>query len=236
MWTTGLVGVVSFALKPSSLTVPIHRQSTKMAATVTAAASKRLIGKISPNSSALLLCDIQDRFRSVIHNSETVINNSRLLTSACKVLDIPIIVTEQYPKAFGHTVKECFEESSDLENIPVFPKTLFSMMTPEVTEHIGTLNASSFIITGIEAHVCVQQTALDLLELGHDVHIIADACSSQRSYDREIALKRMADAGAYVTTSQSVIFMLMQGAKHPKFKDISKLVVENMKLENEFEK
>jgi len=138
--------------------------SINMAAATTSAVAKRMIGKLSPKSTAMLLCDVQDRFRPIIHNSETVISNSRLLTSACDILDIPVVITEQYPKAFGPTVTECFQDGNFGKN-KVFPKTLFSMMTPEVSEHIQSLNATSFIISGIETHVCVQQTVLDLLEV-----------------------------------------------------------------------
>lgn len=214
----------------------LYRQKKPMTSTTAAVAKQatRMFGKISPETTALMLCDVQDRFRSRIHNSETVISNTRLLTSASKILDIPIVVTEQYPKAFGHTVKECFQEDTDMSTLNIFPKTLFSMITPEVSEHINTLNVSSFLITGVETHVCVQQTALDLLELGHDVHIIVDACSSQKKIDREVALQRLSSAGAYLTTAQSALFMLMKDAKHPNFKQISKLVVEHMGLPDSF--
>ena len=84
------------------------------------------------------------------------------------------------------------------------------------------------------AHVCVQQTCLDLLEEGKDVHVICDGVSSQQPFDREIALQRMSQAGAYLTTAQSAAFMLMKSAEHPNFKTVSKLTVNHMKLPNEF--
>jgi len=110
------------------------------------------------------------------------------------------------------------------------------MITPEVQEHIDSNlpDVVSYILCGIEAHVCVQQTALDLLEMGHDVHVVTDAVSSMRPLDRGIALDRMAGAGAYLTSAQSLAFMLMQSADHPNFKAVSKLVVQNAKLPNEF--
>merc|ERR1712232_1359958 len=110
----------------------------------------------------------------------------------------------------------------------------FSMLTTEVRDHLKPLNKTIYILVGIEAHVCVQQTALDLLEQGHDVHIIVDGVSSQQPFDREIALKRMSQAGAWLTTAQSAAFMLMQSADHPNFKAVSKLTVDHMKLPNEF--
>jgi len=196
--------------------------------------SLKSVGKLIPSRSALLVCDMQERFRPLIHRSETIIQTCKLMTSISKELKMPIVVTEQYPKVFGSTVKDCFADQSHLDSLTKFPKKLFSMMTPEVSDHINSLNVNTFLLLGIEAHVCVQQTALDLLELGHEVHIIADGISSQQSYDREIALQRMVNAGAYITTAQSAVFMLMQSAEHPNFKAVSKLVVDHMKLPNEF--
>jgi nicotinamidase-related amidase len=218
--------------------------------------AKRAVGKLRPETTAMLLVDIQERFRPLIFKAETVIRTSQYMTSVAKALDIPVVTTQQYTKVFGPTVKECFASEEDLEATPIFEKKLFSMCTDEVCEHIAKLNRSSYIIFGIEAHVCVQQTALDLLEQGNDVHIIVDGVSSQQPYDRKIALKRMSQAGAFLTTAQSAAFMLMQskihamhflfllscypkcfhyvGADHPNFKAVSKLTVEHMKLPNEF--
>jgi len=122
-----------------------------------------------------------------------------------------------------------------MENVPVFEKKLFSMVTPEVDLHLKDLGRTHFVLFGIEGHVCVQQTCLDLLEKGHDVHVIVDGVSSGKSLDREVALRRMEMAGAYLTTSQSIIFALLGSASHPKFKEISKLIVEHGKKVNEFD-
>jgi len=194
--------------------------------------STRAVGKLAPHTTALLLCDIQERFRPLIHRSETVIRTAQYLTSVAKELSIPVVGTQQYTKVFGPTVSDCFAGS--YEDIPIFDKKLFSMLTPEVEKHLHGLNKESFILVGIEAHVCVQQTCLDLLEMGKDVHIIVDGVSSQQPFDREIALRRMENAGAYLTTAQSAAFMLMKSADHENFRAISKLTVEHMKLPNEF--
>jgi nicotinamidase-related amidase len=203
-----------------------------MAAATTIA--KRAVGKLRPETTAMLLVDIQERFRPLIYNSETVVQTARYMTSVAKALDIPVVVTQQYTKVFGETVKECFAEQQDLEATPIYEKKLFSMCTEEVSSHLSKLNRSSYIMFGIEAHVCVQQTALDLLEKGNDVHIIVDGVSSQQPIDREVALQRLSQAGAFLTTAQSAAFMLMQSAEHPNFKAVSKLTVEHMKLPNEF--
>lgn len=181
---------------------------------------------------------------------ETVIQTSKFMTSVATELDIPIVVTQQYTKVFGPTIPEAVCRPHDLGSgaaaaatvgnnnsqkmIPVFEKKKFSMMTDEVSTHLHSLNRTSFLLVGIEAHVCLQQTCLDLLELGHEVHIIADGVSSQQSYDREMALRRMEHCGAYLTTAQSAAFMLLKSAEHEKFKNVSGLVKDHMVLRNEF--
>mmetsp|Transcript_27985 Transcript_27985/g.82287 ORF Transcript_27985/g.82287 Transcript_27985/m.82287 type:complete len:223 (-) Transcript_27985:255-923(-) len=213
-------------------------------AAATASAAKRAVGKLAPQTSTFLLCDIQERFRPLIHHGETVVRTAQFMTSVAKALEIPVVVTQQYTKVFGPTVSECFADPSDLEKQqPIFEKKLFSMMTPEVRAHLSSSSdamgssdqrRTSFVLFGIEAHVCVQQTCLDLLEEGMDVHVIVDGVSSQRRLDRDVALRRMERAGAYLTTAQSAAFMLLGSAEHPNFKEVSKLVVNDMKEPNEF--
>jgi nicotinamidase-related amidase len=196
---------------------------------------RRLIGKLKPETSVFLLCDIQERFRPLMWRGETVVSTSRYMTSVAKALDIPVVISQQYTKVFGDTVKDCFADpEEDLKKYPIFEKKKFSMCTEEVCKHMDELNKESVILFGIEAHVCVLQTCLDLLEQGKDVHVIVDAVSSQQAFDREIALARMSQAGAFLTTAQSAAFMLMHSAEHANFKAVSKLTVEHMKLPNEF--
>ena len=177
---------------------------------------------------------------------ETVIQTSKFMTSVASELDIPIVVTQQYTKVFGPTISDAICHPHELfllgssgsmgntKKMPVFEKKKFSMMTDEVSTHIASLNRTSFLLVGIEAHVCLQQTCLDLLELGHEVHVIADGVSSQQSYDREMALRRMENCGAYLTTAQSAAFMLLGSAEHENFKAVSGLVKDHMVLRNEF--
>ena len=200
-----------------------------------AATASKAVGKLSPSNTALLVCDVQERFRPLIHKMETVVNTTKFMTSVAKELQFPIVVTQQYTKVFGPTIKDAFEDSNDIGSLaPIFEKKKFSMCTEECTQHISSLNKTSFLLVGIEAHVCLQQTALDLLEKGHEVHIIADGVSSQQKYDREIALRRMETSGAYITTAQSAAFMLLGGADHSNFKAVSKLVKDHMINTNEF--
>merc|ERR1712146_310754 len=99
-------------------------------------------------------------------------------------------------------------------------KTQFSMLTPEVVTRLDS-GRGSVILCGIEAHVCIMQTALDLIDSGRDVFVVCDSISSQRSHDRAVAIRRVENAGAILTTSESVVFELMRDSKHPEFKQIS---------------
>jgi len=192
------------------------------------------IGKLRPENTVFLLCDIQERFRPITWRGETIIRTANYMTSVAKALHIPIVVTQQYTKVFGETVPDVFKDQDHFKSCKRFEKKKFSMCTAEVKSHLNFLNKNSVVLFGIEAHVCVQQTCLDLLEEGKDVHIIVDGISSQQPFDREIALQRMSQAGAFVSTAQSAAFMLMQTAEHTSFKTVSKLTVEHMKLPNEF--
>lgn len=163
----------------------------------------------------------------------SVINRTSFCVQAANILEMPIVVTQQYPKAFGQTV----EEISSLlpESTIKADKTKFSMCTEEVEAALaGRPGVDTVIMTGIESHVCVMQTTLDLLSSGKQVHIICDAVSSQKPHDRAVALKRMAAAGAVLTTSECAIFDLIGGAKHPHFKAINALIKDTASLENEF--
>lgn len=210
-------------------------QSKKPKMSLAATATRRAVGKLSPSTTALLVCDVQERFRPLIHKMETVIRTTNFLTSVAKELEIPVVATQQYTKVFGPTVADAFAAPDDLgAAVPVFEKKKFSMLTAECAGHLDSLARSSFLLVGIEAHVCLQQTAFDLLERGHDCWIVADGVSSQRAYDRDTALRLMESCGARVTTAQSAAFMLLGSADHPNFKAVSKLVKDHMALENEF--
>jgi len=144
------------------------------------------------------------------------------MLGAAKALDMPVIVTEQYPKGLGPTCSEL-----DVSGLPVFPKTKFTMCIPEVTDHLKTLpQLKSVVLCGIETQACIQATVLDLLEKDYDVHVIADAVSSRNMTDRMYSLERMKDMGAYITTSESMLLQLTGDAKHPKFKAVQQYIME----------
>ncbi|KIW35314.1 uncharacterized protein PV07_02016 [Cladophialophora immunda] len=178
----------------------------------------------------LFICDIQEKFRSAIWEFPKVIATSQKLVKAAKILNIPVFVTTQNASRLGATVAEL--TSLLPEATPeAIDKTAFSMLVPALQSHLRTLAASpseklSVLLVGIETHICVTQTTLDLLAAGHRVYVIADGVSSCNAGERPVALARLAREGAVVTTSESVLFELVGDAKDDKFKAVSGLVKE----------
>ncbi|VUZ48692.1 unnamed protein product [Hymenolepis diminuta] len=181
------------------------------------------LGKLATNRTALLVCDIQEKFRHKISHFDAVTANSGRLIAAARILEMPIFITEMYPQGLGQTV----EDLGDITHIPVYPKRDFSMLTKKLLEHADFKNGfDSVLLCGIETHVCVQRTALELLErFNLDVHCVADAVSSRNYTDRMIALERMRQSGVFITTAESAILGLVEGSEHPKFKDLQKLII-----------
>ncbi|KAI1885834.1 hypothetical protein AGOR_G00207860 [Albula goreensis] len=178
------------------------------------------IGRLLVKDSVLLLCDMQEKFRPNIFHFTNIVSNAARLLQACRTLDIPRILTEQYPKGLGPTVPEL--GASDLT---AHAKTQFSMLTEGVEKELNSLGGpKKAILCGIEAQACIACTTYDLLERGMEVHIVADAVSSRSQTDRLFALSRLKQSGAYLTTTEAVLLQLVQDAKHPNFKEIQKLL------------
>merc|ERR1711871_1439252 len=148
------------------------------------------------------------------------------MVSSGTELSIPVIVTEQYPKGLLHTVPEIDLSAGEPSIYGPYEKTQFSMMTTEVRSLFDEMSFKTAILFGIEAHVCVQQTTFDLLGMGVEVHVLADGVASQRQLDYDTALVRMRNAGAHITTSESLIMEVLRDKNHEKFKAISALLKE----------
>ncbi|KAG5297851.1 isochorismatase family hydrolase [Histoplasma ohiense] len=177
---------------------------------------------------ALFICDIQEKFRPVIYEFSKIITTASKLLRAAKPLNIPIYITTQNRARLGTTVSELGPYIDPATNPNVradLDKTLFSMVTPELKAQFPAQPLDA-IIVGIESHICVTQTTLDLLALGHRVYVVADGVSSVNPEERVVALARLRDAGAIVTTSESLLFEIMGDAKHAVFKQVSGLVKE----------
>ncbi|XP_041438150.1 isochorismatase domain-containing protein 1 isoform X1 [Xenopus laevis] len=179
------------------------------------------LGNLTPASTVFFCCDMQERFRPAIKYFGDIISVGQRLLQGARILGIPVIVTEQYPKGLGGTVQEL-----DLTGVKlVLPKTKFSMVLPEVEAALAELpGVRSVVLFGVETHVCIQQTALDLIGRGVEVHIVADATSSRSMMDRMFALERLARNGIIITTSEAILLQLVADKDHPKFKEIQNLI------------
>ncbi|XP_064612642.1 isochorismatase domain-containing protein 1-like [Liolophura sinensis] len=183
----------------------------------------RKLGNIVLDQTAFFLCDMQEKFRPAIKYFPDILEVSKRMVQASTILQIPLVVTEQYPKGLGSTVTELDVSTA----VVVAPKTKFSMLVPEVEEKMKILcngDVQHVVLFGIETHVCIQQTAIDLLARNIEVHVVADACSSRSQMDRVFALERLRQIGAVVTTSEAILLQLVGDKDHPKFKEVQSLI------------
>ena len=172
----------------------------------------------------LVVVDVQERLFNAMdaERRDDMVANVKILVSAAQRLGVPVLVTEQYPKGLGRTLPEL---RTLLGDTPPFEKTVFSCAGADgFMERVRTLGADHVILTGIEAHVCVLLTALDLLTRGLRVSIVADAVCSRRPANLEIGLGQARQAGAVVTATETVVFQLLGGADSDAFRELSKLL------------
>jgi len=175
---------------------------------------------MSAADTALLVIDVQEKLVPKILHADALVCNIAFLIDGARLLGMPVAATEQYPRGLGATVPEL------AKRLPQRPdKVAFSCCAiPAVVDGFRTAARPKVMLAGIEAHVCVLQTALDLLAADFRVYIPADAVGSRYAIDHEFALRRLERAGAVVTTTETAIFEWVGGAGHPQFKQISALV------------
>jgi nicotinamidase-related amidase len=177
---------------------------------------------MSPGNTGLLVIDVQDKLLAAIPSGRRIVWNIRRLIDGAKILGLPVCATEQYPKGLGPTVPELAER---LNAIP--SKLTFSCGgCPEIFQNFRTRGIGKILISGIEAHVCVQQTAIDLLADGWSVFVAVDAVGSRFEVDYRTAISRLDSAGATITTTESALFEWCRIAGTPEFKQISRLAQE----------
>jgi nicotinamidase-related amidase len=177
---------------------------------------------LSRDSTALLLIDIQEKILGVMLDQERLIENCTKLIKGFKILNIPIFYTEQYPKGLGSTSHLLLKE---LKGLSAIQKMSFSCIgAGNLFARLKDNNVKQVVIAGIESHVCVQQTVLDLLANDFQVDVCADAVSSRKENDLKFALERMKNSNAEITTVESVLFELMEDSGTEEFKKISAII------------
>ena len=170
----------------------------------------------------LVVVDVQGKLAQLMVDKETLFQNVRTLIQAARILEIPILWCQQVPKALGPTVPEIAELLADIEPLD---KASFSCAGHEpFNAALETLLRRQVLLCGIETHVCIYQTAMDLLTRGFEVSVVADAVSSRTADNKQIALRRLASEGAAIASTEMVLFELLKTAEHRQFKPIAKLV------------
>jgi len=186
---------------------------------------------LSRHRSRLLVVDVQQKLIPVIHDRESIVRRIRFLLDAAEQMEVPVMVSEQYPQGLGATIEEIAKHSSVSR---VFDKLRFSA-ADAFCEQTLLQNAvapdahdgrNQVVVVGIEAHVCVLQTATDLLARGFRVYIVADAVGSGSASDQMIAVQRLRDAGATICTAEGAAFEWCETAEADQFKTMSKLIRE----------
>lgn len=177
---------------------------------------------LSQSNTALLIIDMQEKFREAIPRFDDLVENIARCVLTFQMFDMPILVTEQYPAGLGSTVDPIRKLFNFLE---VTEKLELSVTeNPHFWAQVNPLDIKTFVVCGIETHVCVNQTALSLIDKGMQVHVVADAVHSRHALDHTIALRKMELAGAHITTTEMCLFELAEKAGTVSFKNIQRMV------------
>lgn len=171
----------------------------------------------------LIIVDVQEKLYPKIDRYEEVFQSLHKTISGCSILNLPIVISEQYPEGLGQTLPQIQHLAGG--DAVKMTKTTFSCLADEqFKEQLLDMPVNQWLLVGIEAHVCVLQTARDLINAGKEVVVINDAISSRSIYDFSSAIAEMRDMGARVSSTETVLFELVHDSKAPEFKEISKLV------------
>ncbi len=178
---------------------------------------------LNSENSLILIIDVQEKLLNAVFNKQTLEKKAEIIAKTSKILNIPTIVTEQYPKGLGGTivsVKNSLDTSAEF-----FEKNSFSALdNAEVWDAIKAYGKKQIIVFGIETHICVNQTVHALKEAGYEVYVIKDACGSRSEDEYTAGLERMKSNGAEILTTEIALFEWLRGAKHPNFKEVQSLI------------
>lgn len=173
--------------------------------------------------SVLLIVDVQEAFRDAIWNFSELASSIARIVQGFAALGLPIVVTEQYPKGLGPTAEEI--RLSLPEGVVQFEKTTFSSYgAAAVCDKLKELRRRQVVLCGVETHVCINQTAHDLLQNGYSVHLLTDCVGSRFDHDKLAGLNKMSASGVAASTVEIALFELMSDSRHPKFKEIQALI------------
>lgn len=177
---------------------------------------------LNKEDSLLLIIDVQEKLVAAL-DKDVVVRRASSLTEAAKILEIPTVITEQYPKGLGATVEQVKQKLAP--DAVFFEKTAFSALREDgFLEKLKSFNKKQIVVSGIETHVCVHQTVADLLNEGYEVYVVKDACASRNKYEFKQGVERMQENGAKISCLEIVLFEWLKTSKHPNFKEIQALI------------
>jgi len=181
------------------------------------------ISQLSRESAALAVIDMQEAFRTVIPDFGEVASRIAIAVEGARLLEVPVIVTEQYPKGLKHTAEEIIARLP--MELTAIEKSCFSSCGAEdFLSQLTSRKVKQVLVCGIEAHICVLQTSLDLLARGFEVYLLVDCITSRRPENKQAALARLTQAGAIHSTLEMALFEMMRTADSPQFKAIQNLI------------
>jgi nicotinamidase-related amidase len=180
----------------------------------------RLTARLTAQHGALLVVDMQEKLLAVMQDREPIMENIVRLVKGAKEMAMPVWATEQYPRGLGGTVTQIAALVPDRPTKMVF----HCCGVPRLVEQLYARHIRHVTVVGVEAHVCVSQTAIELIDLGFRVQVPADAVTSRKRFDWEFALRRLERAGAVVSSTEAVLFEWLETADRPEFKVISEMV------------
>lgn len=177
---------------------------------------------LDKNDSLLLIIDVQEKLVNAL-DKQVVVTRTATLTKAAKIMGIPVIATQQYPQGLGETVGEVSQNFTP--ETKIIDKTTFSAVKADgFLDVLKSFNKKQIVICGIETHVCVHQTAADLIAEGFEVYVAKDACASRAKYEFKQGIERMQSNGAKISCLEIILFEWLRDAKNPNFKEIQSLI------------
>lgn len=177
---------------------------------------------LTREDTAVVVIDLQEKLIPVMHDKERLEDRAVRFLKGIRALDIPVVITQQYTKGIGKTISSVAEALGEFKHIE---KNSFSCMAnEEFAAAIKALNKKNVVVCGTEAHICVQQTVLQLMEAGYNAYLVADCVGSRSEEDKFWGITRMGNSGAVITTYEAVLYELLRDSKAPGFKEISAIV------------
>jgi nicotinamidase-related amidase len=177
---------------------------------------------LKKNSTILVIVDVQGKLAHLMHEKQALFEGLRRLVKGIKILGIPILWAEQKPESLGPTIPEVADLLPDMQ--PISKSSFSCCRNDRFLRALKNQNRNQILLVGIETHICVYQTAVDLLNLGYEVQVVTDGVSSRTSENKQVGLQKMRDAGASLTSTETALFELLEVAEGPQFKEILKIV------------